>query len=102
MRPRRNVAAIATGVIAIAIVLVCSSGRVRAASTSALDSTPAVNSLLSPPNSDGNRIPVAIALRVINISDIDEVRQRFSMVGYLIADWKDPRLAFTPRAGWEK
>jgi hypothetical protein len=102
MRPRRNVAAIATGVIAIAIVLVCSSGRVRAASTSALDSTPAVNSLLSPPNSDGNRIPVAIALRVINISDVDEVRQRFSMVGYLIADWKDPRLAFTPRARWEK
>lgn len=60
------------------------------------------NSLLNPPVSDGYRLQVAIALRVINISGIDEVTQRFNVVGYLLARWKDSRLAFTPRAPWEK
>ena len=60
------------------------------------------NSLLSPPQSDGQLIPVAIEMRIINLSDIDEVTQRFRMVGYLVAEWKDERLAFTPSAAWEK
>lgn len=63
---------------------------------------PEVDPLLTPPNEDGERIPVQIALRIINLSDIDEVTQRFKVVAYLMASWKDPRLAFTPKAAWEK
>ncbi len=121
MRLRRNATVSTICLVAIVIALIgsTSSGglsktaagtydRIRGASWPAYDqvtptnSLPASNSLLSPPNADGKRIPIAIALRIINISDIDEVTQRFQMVGYLIAEWKDPRLVFTPRAGWEK
>src|SRR5271156_3398766 len=63
---------------------------------------PEVNSLLTPPSENGERIPVQIALRVINLSDIDEVAQRFRVVAYLLATWKDPRLGFTPKGAWEK
>ena len=63
---------------------------------------PEVDPLLTPPSENGQKIPVQIALRVINISDIDEVAQRFRLVAYLLATWKDPRLAFTPKAAWEK
>jgi hypothetical protein len=30
------------------------------------------------------------------------VAQRFRVVAYLLATWKDPRLAFTPKAAWEQ
>jgi hypothetical protein len=63
---------------------------------------PQVNSLLTPPSLDGEKIPIQIALDVINLSDIDEVAQRFRVVAYLLAKWKDPRLAFVPKAAWEK
>jgi hypothetical protein len=62
---------------------------------------PAANALLTPPTRDGERIPVQIALQVINLSDINEVAQRFRVVAYLRAEWKDPRLSFTPKAAWE-
>jgi hypothetical protein len=60
------------------------------------------NQLLLAPVVDGEKVPVQIALHVLNLSDIDEVAQRFRVVAYLFATWKDPRLAFTPKAGWEK
>jgi hypothetical protein len=98
---------------AMAAIMVALGLLVRCHSIAAASSAPppsstrsvvaeAANPLLNPPVSDGYRLPVAIAMRVINISDIDEVTQRFKMVGYLIAHWKDPRLAFTPQASWEK
>ena len=65
-------------------------------------SLPVPAPLLNPPSVDGERIPVAVAFRIINISGIDEVGQDFDVVGYLIAKWKDPRLAFTPQAPWEQ
>jgi len=66
------------------------------------DASPPIAPLLSPPTVDGGRIPVSVAFRIINISGIDEVAQHFDVVGYLVAEWKDPRLAFTPRAAWEQ
>ena len=63
---------------------------------------PQVNSLLTPPGRDGERVPIQVALDVINLSDIDEVTQRFRVVAYLLAKWTDPRLAITPKAAWEK
>lgn len=91
----------------IAIALLCWGSIARAGSIPPTPSGPsavteAANPLLNPPVSDGYRLPVGIAMRVINLSDVDEVGQRFKMVGYLTAHWKDPRLAFTPQASWEK
>ena len=58
--------------------------------------------LLLPPDNNGNKIPISIAFRLINITDIDEVSQRFTVTGYLMAEWQDPRLAFKPKNAAEK
>lgn len=99
MTPRGKLSIFWIGALAAVIVACVLRGFALAASAAASLTT---NSLLDPPVSDGERIPVAIAMRVINVSDIDEVAQRFRMVGYLLAQWKDPRLVFTPRGSWEK
>jgi hypothetical protein len=99
---RRFTSGYAIAAIAFAIgCTVCSRSVAAATPAPSVDGV-ADNPLLDPPTSDGNRLPVSIAMRVINISDIDEVSQRFKMVGYLLAHWKDSRLAFTPRESWEK
>ena len=67
-----------------------------------VDAAVPVAPLLNPPNVDGERIPVSVAFRILNISGIDEVAQHFDVVGYLVAEWKDPRLAFAPQAAWEQ
>lgn len=72
------------------------------AGAQAVITMPEDNPLLTPPSQNGEKIPVQIALEVANLSDIDEVAQRFRVVAYLQARWKDPRLAFTPKAVWER
>jgi hypothetical protein len=62
---------------------------------------PESNPFLTPPNRDGAKVPVQIALQIVNLSDIDEVGERFRVVVYLLASWNDPRLAFTPKAAGE-
>jgi hypothetical protein len=62
---------------------------------------PESNPFLTPPSRDGERVPVQIALQIVNLSDIDEVGERFRVVAYLLASWKDARLAFTPKASGE-
>ena len=54
------------------------------------------NPLLRPPLQEGLPIPVSVALHVINLSDIDEVGQRFHLMFYLFVQWHDSRLAFKP------
>jgi hypothetical protein len=83
--------------IVLAVAL-AAAAPLRAAAADA----PPIAPLLNPPNVDGERIPVSVAFRIINISGIDEVAQHFDVVGYLVAEWKDPRLAFTPQAAWEE
>jgi Neurotransmitter-gated ion-channel ligand binding domain/Neurotransmitter-gated ion-channel transmembrane region len=102
MTLKTNAATLSARVAAIVFALLCLFDSVLAAAGPDSAGVSVTNPLLSPPNSDGERIPVGIAMRIINVSDIDEVAQRFRMVGYLLAQWKDPRLAFTPRGGWEK
>jgi hypothetical protein len=53
--------------------------------------------LHQPPPRNGEPIPVSVALHVLNLTDIDEVSERFNLMFYLLAQWHDPRLAFTPR-----
>jgi len=52
--------------------------------------------LPKPPAEHGDRIKVGVALYVINLVDIDEVGGRFKIDAYLISNWRDQRLAFTP------
>jgi Neurotransmitter-gated ion-channel ligand binding domain/Neurotransmitter-gated ion-channel transmembrane region len=52
--------------------------------------------LPKPPTEHGGKIKVSVALYVINLVDIDEVGGRFKIDAYLIANWRDQRLAFTP------
>jgi hypothetical protein len=51
--------------------------------------------LLPPPTADG-RIRVTVALHVLNLSMISEVTERFQLTGYLLAQWRDPRLIYQP------
>jgi Neurotransmitter-gated ion-channel ligand binding domain/Neurotransmitter-gated ion-channel transmembrane region len=55
---------------------------------------PGANSLLKPPTSDGNPVKVTIALGLLNLTDIDEVGQRFHVNAYLFMGWQDPRLKY--------
>lgn len=57
---------------------------------------------LPPDWADGSPIAVEIALHVMNITSIDEVRGTFKMIAYLLAQWQDRRLAYTPRYPGEK
>jgi hypothetical protein len=54
------------------------------------------NDLLRPPPHNGKPISVSVAIHVINLTDIDEVGERFNLMFYLFAEWEDPRLAFKP------
>jgi Neurotransmitter-gated ion-channel ligand binding domain/Neurotransmitter-gated ion-channel transmembrane region len=58
--------------------------------------------ILSPPPSDGKPVVVSVAMHVVNLTDIDEVAERFNLMFYLFAEWTDTRLAFTPRDASEK
>ena len=52
------------------------------------------DTLIRAPFNGKDKIPVYISFRIINLSEIDEANLRFNVVGYLLAKWKDPRLAF--------
>ncbi|MBV8056057.1 MAG: hypothetical protein JO071_12555, partial [Deltaproteobacteria bacterium] len=42
------------------------------------------------------RVRVTVALDVLNLSDISEVTEQFQLTGYLLAQWRDPRLNYQP------
>jgi hypothetical protein len=88
--------------LAIAIAFLCSGACASAAGQPSPAEHRSDNSLLRAPISDGKTIPVTLEMRITNISDIDEVSQHFKLVAYLIAQWKDGRLAFTPSAPWDR
>src|ERR1700680_966606 len=54
------------------------------------------NEMLRPPLQDGKPVAVSIALHVINLAEIGQVSERFNLMFYLVAQWRDPRLAFSP------
>ena len=49
-----------------------------------------------PPTSSSGSVKVAVGLRILNLSSIDEVTERFELAGNLLAEWRDPRLHYTP------
>ncbi|MGA8569602.1 MAG: hypothetical protein WB580_17555 [Candidatus Binataceae bacterium] len=60
------------------------------------------NAMLLPPPADGGQVKVSVALHVLNLSSIDEVTERFQLTGYLLAQWRDPRLAYRPSGAADK
>jgi hypothetical protein len=54
------------------------------------------NPILEPPINPGQTLDVGVSLHILNISSIDEVDEQFTVDGYLLARWIDPRLVFTP------
>lgn len=63
--------------------------------TRALAAPPRNALLLPPPTADG-RVRMTVALHVLNLSMISEVSERFQLTGYLLAQWRDPRLTYQP------
>ena len=78
-----------------AVVLIAAALPARAQS-------PASNALLSAPSAYDAPVKVAVGLHIINIASIDEVKEQFEVDGYLMAQWNDPRLAYTPASPEEK
>ena len=86
----------------ICVMMLLSMNFAWAKSENALPNTEhhASNILLPPLNEQG-RVPVALAYHLLNISQVNEETQSFSAMGYLIAQWEDPRLAYTPTSSSE-
>jgi hypothetical protein len=60
------------------------------------------NSMLLPPPAEGGRVKATVALHVLNLSSINEVNERFQLTGYLLAQWRDPRLTYQPTGSNDK
>lgn len=54
-----------------------------------------VASALAPTESHPARVRVGLQIR--NLADIDEVRERWSATGTIVASWREPSLAYRPR-----
>lgn len=54
------------------------------------------NAMLLPPPAGGGPVKVSVALHVLNLSSISEVTEHFRLAGYLLAQWRDPRLTYHP------
>ena len=52
------------------------------------------DSLLIPPQVDGQPVQVRVGIFLTNLIDVDEVKELFHISGYLFMTWKDPRLVF--------
>lgn len=103
----RSLFAIVAAIILISCALALSCALAAAASTPAATRTPAAlsptgeilpgNPLLAPPfPPQGKKMDVGVGLHILNIASIDEVSEQFTVDGYLLCRWDDPRLAFNP------
>src|ERR1700683_5105168 len=86
--------------MAICLLLVCRAPREASAEVPVPVGDQ--NEMLRPPLQDGKPVVISIALHVINLADIDEVSERFNVMFYLLTQWQDPRLAFSPRGPAER
>ena len=50
--------------------------------------------LLSAPVVGGKPVKMKLGLFITNLIEVDEVKEKFHISGYLMLTWKDPRLAF--------
>ena len=54
------------------------------------------NPLLRPPFVSGKPVNVAVGIGLLNLTDIDEVEQRFHVNAYVFMGWQDSRLKYVP------
>jgi hypothetical protein len=83
--------------LALAAILFGSLAGIAAAAANQFAAFPAgldPNAMLVPPPTGGGPVKVSVALHVLNLSNIDEVTERFQLTGYLIVQWRDPRLTY--------
>jgi hypothetical protein len=95
----------ALAMLALAALLIGSLAASAAAAPLPFAAFPAgldPNSMLLPPPTDGGRVKVTVALHVLNLSSISEVTERFQLTGYLLAQWRDPRLTYQPTGSNDK
>ena len=79
------------------IVFACILSVLGFSSSSAANASPGADpALMSPPLTNGQPVSVKVGLFLTNLIDVDEVKERFQISGYLFMTWKDPRLAFSP------
>lgn len=83
-------------IFCLAIFAIASSAPARAA---VRDS--GASHLMEPPRTDGAPVKVSVALHILNLSNVNEVTERFEISAYLIIQWNDPRLAYTPDSPWD-
>ena len=91
--------------LALAAVLIAGLAAPAAAAPNRFAAFPAgldPNAMLLPPPTDGGPVKVSVALHVLNLSSIDEVRERFQLTGYLLTKWRDPRLTYQPSGPADK
>lgn len=87
------------GLLVLAVILLeglISSARAAGAWSGSVSVARDPNSMLSPPFDANGRVKVNVALHVLNLSSINEVTENFDLTGYLLAQWRDPRLAYQP------
>jgi hypothetical protein len=98
-RTRRGRARGPLMLLALAAILIAGLAAPAVAAPPPLAAFPAgldPNSMLLPPPAEGGRVKTSVALHVLNLSSIDEVTERFQLTGYLLAQWRDPRLTYQP------
>jgi Neurotransmitter-gated ion-channel ligand binding domain/Neurotransmitter-gated ion-channel transmembrane region len=91
--------------LALAAVLIAGLAAPAVAAPNQFAAFPAAldpNAMLLPPSTAGGPIRVSVALHVLNLSSIDEVTERFRLTGYLLAQWRDPRLTYQPSSPADK
>ena len=75
--------------------------RMPAIVNASMSGAPTSESLV-PPMVNGKPVKVKLGLFVTNLVEVDEVKEKFHISGYLTMTWKDPRLAFTGNAPGEQ
>ena len=96
--PHHRFSRIAPPVLLVAIATACVGFAPGTKARAAALNPTTDQTLLEPPGSPGAPVPVKVGLYITNLGDIDEVRERVELDGYLIVSWKDPRLAAAPAA----
>jgi hypothetical protein len=87
------------GLLVLAATLIGSLASFAAAASNPFAAFPAgldPNAMLLPPPTEGGPVKVAVGLHILNLSGINEVTERFQVTGYLLAQWRDPRLTYQP------
>src|SRR6202167_4659689 len=87
------------GLLVLAATLIGSLASFAAAASNPFAAVPArldPNAMLLPPPTEGGPVKVAVGLHILNLSGINEVTERFQVTGYLLAQWRDPRLTYQP------